>query len=134
MSFRSLLAGNRFLATTVTVFFGGWLALSGSDRTIWPVFGAANQLLAALAFLAVLVWMVHRGRKAGFLAVPTVFMFLVTLSALGWEALHFAGKKNWLLAGISSLLALLALVLAFEALRVLVRSRKERVPSLPGEE
>ncbi len=133
-SFRSLLAGNRFLATTVTVFFGGWLALSGSDRTIWPVFGAANQLLAALAFLAVLVWMVHRGRKAGFLAVPTVFMFLVTLSALGWEALHFAGKKNWLLAGISSLLALLALVLAFEALRVLVRSRKERVPSLPGEE
>ncbi len=130
-SLRSLLSRNRFLATTVTVFLGGWLALSGGERTIWPIFGAANQLLAALAFLAVFVWMVHRGRKAGFLAAPTAFMFLVTLGALGWEAVHFAGRKKWLLAVLAVFLAVLALVLAFDALAVLRRARRKDSQALP---
>ncbi|HHI68061.1 MAG TPA: carbon starvation protein A, partial [Planctomycetes bacterium] len=133
-SLRRLFSRNRFLATTVTVFFGGWLALSGGERTIWPIFGAANQLLAALAFLAVFVWMAHRGKKAGFLAVPTVFMFLVTLGALGWEAVHFVEKKNWILAVLAVFLAVLAVVLAFDAFRVLSRSRAEGASPAPEPE
>ena len=133
-SFRFLLSRNRFLATTVTVALGGWLALSGRERTIWPVFGAANQLLAALAFLAVLVWMVHEGKKAGFLAVPTVFMFVVTLGALGWEAVHFGSREKWLLAGIAALLGILALVLAFDALRVLAKARRKGAAPVPEPE
>ncbi len=133
-SLRRLFSRNRFLATTVTVFFGGWLALSGGERTIWPIFGAANQLLAALAFLAAFVWLVHRGRKAGFLAVPTVFMFFVTLGALGWEAVHFVEKKNWILAVLAVFLAVLAVVLAFDAIRVLSRSRAQAASSAPEPE
>ncbi len=133
-SLRRLFSRNRFLATTVTVFFGGWLALSGGERTIWPIFGAANQLLAALAFLAVFVWMVHRGKKAGFLAVPTVFMFVVTLGALGWEAYHFVEKKNWILAVLALFLAVLAVVLIFDAYRVLERARSEGSTPAPEPE
>ena len=131
---RALLARNRFLATTVTVFCGGALALSGSERSIWPVFGAANQLLAALAFLAVLVWMVHRGRRAPFLLAPTIFMFVVTLGALAWMTVQFAGQGRWLLAALSLLLGLLALVLireARDAMRV-ARARQEAGEPLPA--
>ena len=122
---RALFARNRFLATTVTVAAGGALALSGSERSIWPVFGSANQLLAALAFLAVLVWMVHRGRKARFILIPTVFMFLVTLCALGWMTVDFMNKGKVFLAVVSLLLGILSLVLAREALSALRRAREK---------
>jgi carbon starvation protein len=118
-----LFSKNRFLATTVTVAAGGALALSGTERSIWPVFGAANQMLAALAFLSVLVWMMHRGRKATFILVPTLFMFVVTLGALGWMALKFTREGKWLLAVISVLLAILALVLIREAVVALRKAR-----------
>jgi len=42
---RNTLTNNRFATTAVIVFCAGALALSGSERSIWPVFGAANQLL-----------------------------------------------------------------------------------------
>ncbi len=120
---RSLFSRNRFLATTVTVIAGGALALSGTERSIWPVFGAANQMLAALAFLAVLVWMMHRGRKAIFILLPTLFMFVVTLGALSWMVVRFARDGKWLLMVISVLLAMLSLVLIREAIGALRKAR-----------
>jgi carbon starvation protein len=114
---------NRFLTTAVTVAAGGALALSGTERSIWPVFGAANQMLAAMAFLAVLVWLTYRGQKAMYILVPTLFMFIVTLSALVFMTVGFFRKGNWLLAAISLLLALLALVLVGEAVKSVRRTR-----------
>ncbi len=74
---------NRFVATFFTVLPGGVLALSGSWTAIWPIFGSANQLLAALALLAGSVWLAKKQEKNGFLRYPMYFMFAVTLSALG---------------------------------------------------
>jgi carbon starvation protein len=51
-------------------------------RAIWPVFGATNQFLGAMALLAVTVWMKRSGRKYLFAAIPMVFMLAVTMSAL----------------------------------------------------
>lgn len=73
---------NRFVATFFTVLPGGLLALSGSYQAIWPIFGSANQLLAALALLTGSVWLSKKGQKNGFLRYPMYFMFAVTLSAL----------------------------------------------------
>jgi len=73
---------NRFVATFFTVLPGGILALSGSYQAIWPIFGSANQLLAALALLAGSVWLSKKGQKNEFLRYPMYFMFAVTLSAL----------------------------------------------------
>jgi carbon starvation protein len=50
-------------------------------RAIWPVFGAANQLLAGLALLAVTVWLKRTGRSWMFVAFPMVFMVGMTLTA-----------------------------------------------------
>ena len=40
---------NRYLAAIIVVVLSGLLAISGAWQKIWPVFGASNQLVAALA-------------------------------------------------------------------------------------
>ncbi|MEJ2628113.1 MAG: carbon starvation CstA family protein, partial [bacterium] len=73
---------NRFTATFLTLLPGAALALTGSYQAIWPLFGSANQLLAALALLATSVWLQVKQKKNGFLRYPMYFMFTVTLTAL----------------------------------------------------
>ncbi|MBD3413635.1 MAG: carbon starvation protein A [Candidatus Aminicenantes bacterium] len=73
---------NRFTATFFTILPGGILALSGSYQAIWPIFGSANQLLAALALLAVSVWLAKKHVKNHFVRYPMFIMFAITLSAL----------------------------------------------------
>ncbi|MFH1891704.1 MAG: carbon starvation CstA family protein [Candidatus Zixiibacteriota bacterium] len=49
---------------------------------IWPIFGSANQLLAALSLIAVSVWLYWRGKKNWFTLLPAVFMIVTTLASL----------------------------------------------------
>lgn len=78
---RKVLA-NPYVATIITVVFGVGLSMTGYS-IIWPLFGAANQLLAALALLAVAVWLKNIGRNNKMFYAPMVFMLLVTLTSLG---------------------------------------------------
>jgi carbon starvation protein len=64
---QSLLSRNRYIATIIGVAFAGLLVISGQGLKIWPFFGAANQLLAALALVSVTVWLSRKGRKTGLL-------------------------------------------------------------------
>jgi len=51
-------------------------------KAIWPVFGTANQLLAGLGLLIVTVWVRRQGKPVAWVAVPMVFMFVITLTSL----------------------------------------------------
>ena len=53
---------NPFVATLITVVLGIGLGLTGYAN-IWPLFGAANQLLAALGLLAVATWLGQAGKN-----------------------------------------------------------------------
>ncbi len=86
---------NRFTATFLTLVPGAVLALTGTYQAIWPIFGSANQLLAALALLAASVWLRVKQKKNGFLRYPMYFMFAVTLTAL----LFLIYQKCSLIAG-----------------------------------
>jgi carbon starvation protein len=57
-------------------------SISGTVRQMWPVFGAGNQLMGALALTTVTVWLVQRARRHLFAAVPAVVMVATTTSAL----------------------------------------------------
>ena len=120
-----LLARNRHIATLASVLAAGALAWSGSWKQIWPIFGSANQLLAALALLAVSVWLAHRARKHLFVLLPMVFMYVVTTSSLGMLAWrHLLQEDGSLVLGIAAVLLLVvSLVLAGLSLRVLARAR-----------
>ena len=57
--FKAILT-NPVVATAITVVLGVGLGMTGYSK-IWPLFGAANQLLAALALLAVCAWLGNIG-------------------------------------------------------------------------
>ncbi len=77
-----ILFSNRYIGTGITIGLGGALAFSGQWKLLWPLFGSANQLLAALALLAATVWLAARGIRYGFTLIPMIFMFAVTITAL----------------------------------------------------
>lgn len=72
---------NKYLATAATLFMGYLLALRGY-KSIWPLFGSANQLLAALALIACAVFLKKTKRSGFMLYIPFGFMLAVTFTAL----------------------------------------------------
>ena len=72
---------NKHFATIITLFFGFLLTLSGYNN-VWPLFGAANQLLAFLVPIALAVFLRTTGRTGWTLYVPMCMMLLVTFTAL----------------------------------------------------
>ncbi len=72
---------NKYVATIVTLGLGYILCLAGY-MNIWPLFGAANQLLAALVLISIAVFLKTTGRKGWMLYIPMTVMFLVTMTAL----------------------------------------------------
>jgi carbon starvation protein len=72
-------------------------AVSGTVRQMWPIFGAGNQLIGALALTTVTVWLVQRARTHVFTLIPAVFMVVTTLAALYLQAsLNLSGGNRML--------------------------------------
>lgn len=121
---RALVAQNRYAATGLVVLIGGAFTFSGTSTEVWPVFGSANQLLAAVALLSVATWLAKKGVKNLFVVVPMFFMYAVTVVALGELVIANtlrtqSGQPNWALAGVSLTLLLLSLELLRQAFGVL---------------
>ncbi len=58
------------------------LGYSNAFSVLWPIFGSANQLLAALALLAVSSWLLLKGKKYFFALFPAIFMVVTTIASL----------------------------------------------------
>lgn len=101
---------------------------------IWPVFGASNQLVAALALLGVSLWVIKGlNKRAGFLIVPMIFMALTTFAALAFLAQASMDKRDYLLGAISLILLVLAVLLYREAWRAFREPVPQRRPGVPEE-
>ncbi len=120
----SILNKNRYIATGVGVVVAGALAFSGRWRAIWPIFGSANQLLAAMALLAVTVWLTELKIKHAFVFYPMIFMFAVTFSALVILMISNFKNQHFLLMGIAFVLFVVAVVLAVLAFKGLREKRE----------
>jgi carbon starvation protein len=72
---------NKYFATVATLLFAYLLAKAGYSA-IWPLFGSANQLLSALAFIACAVFLKRTNRANQMMYVPIFFMIAVTFTAL----------------------------------------------------
>ncbi|KPK43841.1 MAG: carbon starvation protein CstA [Phycisphaerae bacterium SG8_4] len=113
---------NRWAATTFAVLTAAGLAFAtGADgkgaMLLWPLFGSANQLLAALALLLVTLYLRRKGgMKFVVTAVPCVVMLVITTWAMVENELVFINKKNWLLVTIGGVIFALALWMTVEAL------------------
>lgn len=123
---------NKYFATVITLFFGYLLCLGGY-MNVWPLFGAANQLCAALVFISLSVFLKVTGRQGWMLYVPMGFMFAATMSAL---AMSIYGIVNKLVTGapfgmltdglqlvVAIALIILALLIATNGLKTLGGSK-----------
>ena len=107
---------NRYVCTFITIASAALLTFSGSSTALWPLFGSANQMLAAMALLAVTVWLNHLGENSNFVKIPMFFMLFVTLTALGNLIIHNLAVKNYLLSGVGACMFSVGLVLAVNAI------------------
>jgi carbon starvation protein len=125
--------GHRLGATLLTVLAAGWLGASDSYTAIWPVFGATNQLVAALALIVVSSWLVGQGKPRLYTLLPALFMLATSVGALAYQGARFWVGGKHLLGTISLALILLAGFIAWEARSLLVMWRKaEQAPPEPA--
>ncbi len=111
-----------------------YLAAGNTVMALWPVFGSANQLLAALTLIAVATWLVARGRKFLFALIPAAFMMVTTVYSLIYllQTKYLPAKDRVLTAADGALVVLSVLVVIL-AVKSLLAGKKtaetaEKVP------
>jgi len=119
-----VMAKNRYISTTIVIVLSMLLLGSGEFSLLWPIFGSANQLLAALALLTIGVWLIKKKISATFVTIPMFFMFTVTLASLGLFAWKNYQEAGYVLALIASLLFVLAIALIVLAIQSLKKEAK----------
>ena len=122
---------NKYVATVITVVMGVALGMNGYTL-LWPLFGAANQLLAVVALLAVCVCLGNMGKNNKMFYVPMIFMLAVTLTSLLITALSkiaaiMEGQNLFvssLQLGLALMLFVLAIVLAIRGFIAIAFQKK----------
>lgn len=124
---------NKYFATVITLFFGYLLTLGGYSN-VWPLFGSANQLLAALVLIALAVFLKTTGRTGWTLYFPMGMMLVVTFTALIQKIIALiknvmAGQAVFLVDGlqliVAALLMVLGVMVAFSCLQKLFGKKAE---------
>ncbi|NEU30811.1 carbon starvation protein A [bacterium LRH843] len=116
---------NRHVATITGLIGAAALALSGTWEQVWPLFGSANQMLGALALLAIAVWLKKTGARNFYVVIPMIFMFIVTISALGVLMYNNFVAGKWFLFFSAIALFILCIFLAIEGFRAMGESEEE---------
>lgn len=109
---------NKYFSTVLTLVLGAALSRGGYNN-VWPLFGAANQLLSALVLISLAVFLKSTKRKGFMVWAPMGIMLVVTFTALG-QALYGIFTKLFVTGdfmlqtdGLQLLFALLLIVLGF---------------------
>lgn len=111
---------NMYVSTAIIVVLASILAVGGY-AVIWPIFGSANQLLSALALMAVALWLKKSDKSFNMITIPMVFMLIVTFSALILLIKSNFIAANYVLVVLPILLFILAIVLAVEGYKILFK-------------
>lgn len=113
------LISNKWIATIVTISLASLLALTEGYKAIWPVFGASNQLVAALALITVSGYLVSVKKPSKYTLYPALFMLVTTIAALLYQGYNFWLKGRFLLGFISFLLVILAGIIVYDSRKIL---------------
>jgi len=128
------IARNMHVASLTSMVLTAALVLSGTWVYLWQMFGASNQLMAALSLLVVSVWLKSEKRNPTYAVVPMVFMYFTTLAATAvtarnlyvtiaanpkMSALPVAGA--WAMIAVSALLFVAAVVIGWDGYKAYFR-------------
>jgi len=98
-TFANLVATGLCVAAWGYFLYQGVVDPLGGINTLWPLFGIANQMLAAIALMlgTCVLFKMKRGKYAWVTIVPTIWLLLCTLTA-GWQKMFHADPKIGFLA------------------------------------
>lgn len=119
---------NKYVCTILVVFFSYLIGATGGWQKIWPIFGATNQLIAAVALFVIATWLMAMGKPTKFALYPAIFMVITTIGALAWQSYRFytQPEPNIFLGTAAVFLIILALFVGYEGMATL-RGRKEKL-------
>ena len=129
---------NRYIATILAVVPAIILTMwsipdpvSGSMRqaawVLWPIFGASNQMLAALTLMVLTLYFWKRKKPVLPLLIPMLFIMVITFTSLVMKAQTFHLQGNILLLGINLIMLGLIIWMIIEGLLIMqkkLRSKK----------
>lgn len=125
---------NRYVATVIAIVPAILLAFwnisdpgSGATRqagwVLWPLFGASNQMLAALTLMVLTLYYWQKKKPILPLLIPMVFIMVVTFTVLVSNAINFYGH-NGILFGLTILLMGLIIWMVFEGVNKVLEIRR----------
>ncbi len=125
------------IGTIALPFFVALIAKKGSWVDFWSLFGASNQLLAALTLLSITAWLYQARKRIAFTLLPMLFVLVITLWALGALVYGNFSAANGIdvkfVNGAAALtLILLAVYLVITALLKVIRQDGLKVEAFEG--
>ena len=137
---------NPHIAAILSMVLTLLLVLSGTWIYLWQLFGASNQLMAALGLLITSLWLKKEGRSPRYAFYPMLFMYATTMAAIlvtaynlyasiltnpaiASEPVNFIGAVAMILVAL--LLFTAAVVIAYDAWRAWHRPSKAVTPQVP---
>ena len=129
---RIVLFKNKYICTVLVVFFSYLIGSTDGWQKIWPIFGATNQLIAAVALFVIATWLMVMGKPTKFALYPAIFMIVTTIGALVWQSYRFYSQPepNIFLGTAAVFLIILAFFVGYEGMATL-RGRKEKLMTAP---
>ena len=136
---------NMHVASFISMGFTAALVLTGTWVYLWQMFGASNQLMAALSLLVVSVWLKSEKRNPTYALLPMIFMYVTTLAATAvtarnlyvtiaanpkMTALPVAGA--WAMIAVSALLFVAALLIGWDGYKAYLRHGAAPSAPAPG--
>ena len=110
---------NPFLAAFIIVGLSMLMALTGSAASIWPIFGASNQLMAGLTFLAITLYLMIKGANWIISFIPMVLMMVMSLWGVAQVVSQQWGQNSVLVVSGIFLFAMAVLMILLGALIML---------------
>jgi carbon starvation protein len=137
---------NQHIATIISSVVVLFFVLSGTWVYLWQLFGASNQLMAALSLLIVTVWLAATRRNPAFAGIPMLFMYVTTMAATlvtAWNLYKTVATKEgvatisviggWAMIAVAVLLFVAALVIAWDGWSAWARYRgREAAEATPA--
>jgi len=137
---------NSHISALVSMGLTLLLVLSGTWIYLWQLFGASNQLMAALSLLIVSLWLKSVGRSPRYAFWPMVFMYVTTMAALvvtaynlyasilsnpkiAAQPINMVGALAMIIA--AALLFVAALLIAYDAWRAWQRIKVRPLAAAP---
>jgi carbon starvation protein len=133
---------NMHVSTSISMVLTAALVLTGTWVYLWQMFGASNQLMAALSLIVVSVWLKSEHRNPTYALAPMIFMYVTTLAATAvtarnlyvtiaanpkMTALPVAGA--WAMIAVSVLLFVAAIFIGWDGYKAYLRYRATPTPT-----